>query len=267
MTRKVEESVVLITGGGTGIGAASAARLAAEGARVVIVGRREAPLRDVAERTGAMYVVADAADRAQAAGAVADTVTRFGRLDAVVANAGGHGFAALAATDDADWETSIRANLSSAFVIAREAIGALVAARGSLVVVSSLAGLAAGPSTVGYTTTKHALIGLMRSVARDYGADGVRANAICPGWVRTPMADAEMDDFALAAGLADRAEAYATVTRDVPLARAAEPAEIASVIRFLLSPDASYVSGAVLTVDGGSTAVDVPTIAFAHAGL
>lgn len=267
MTRNVEDSVVLITGGGTGIGAATAARLTADGASVVIVGRREEPLRDVAERTGATFVVADAANAAQAAAAVAETIARFGRLDAVVANAGGHGFAALAATDDAGWEASIRANLSSAFVVAREAIGALVAARGSLVVVSSLAGLAAGPSTIGYTTTKHALIGLMRSVARDYGADGVRANAICPGWVRTPMADAEMDEFALAAGLVDREDAYATLTRDVPLARAAEPAEIASVIRFLVSPDASYVSGAVLAVDGGSTSVDVPTIAFARAGL
>jgi len=267
MTRAIDDSVVLITGGGTGIGAATAARLAADGARVVVVGRREGPLRDIADRTGAAYVVADAADTAQAAAAIADTVARFGRLDAVVANAGGHGFAALAETDDAGWEASIRANLSSAFVMAREAIGALVAARGSLVVVSSLAGLAAGPSTVGYTTTKHALIGLMRSVARDYGAHGVRANAICPGWVRTPMADAEMDEFASAAGLADREAAYATVTRDVPLARAARPAEVASVIRFLVSPDASYVSGAVLAVDGGSTTVDVPTIAFARAGL
>jgi len=120
---------------------------------------------------------------------------------------------------------------------------------------------------VGYTTAKHALIGLVRSIARDYGRDGVRANAVCPGWVRTPMADEEMDEFAAAAGLADREAAYAEVTRDVPLERAAAPAEIAEVIRFLASPAASYVTGAVVPIDGGATVVDVPTIAFARAGL
>ncbi|HWV48919.1 MAG TPA: SDR family oxidoreductase, partial [Microbacterium sp.] len=184
-----------------------------------------------------------------------------------VANAGGHGFSTLVDTTDAEWAESIRGNLDSAFVIARQTIQALRESRGALVVISSIAGLAAGPSTVGYTTAKHALIGLVRSIARDYGPDGVRANAVCPGWVRTPMADEEMDEFAAAAGLRDRASAYAEVTRDVPLARPAEPAEIADVVRFLASPSASYITGAVIPIDGGATSVDVPTIAFARAGL
>ena len=92
-------------------------------------------------------------------------------------------------------------------------------------------------------------------------------NAICPGWVQTPMADDEMDEFATHSGLGSREEAYAAVTADVPLRRPARPAEIASVARFLGSGESSYVTGAVIVADGGSHVVDVPTIAFDHAGM
>lgn len=262
-----ERPVVAITGGGTGIGAAAAERFASAGWGVAVVGRRTAPLEQVARASGAHAVVADAADPSGSERAVADVLERFGRLDAVIANAGGHGFAALADTTDEDWAASMRGNLDSAFVFLRAAIAPLREARGSIVIISSLAGLAAGPSTVGYTTAKHALIGLTRSIARDYGTYGVRANALCPGWVRTPMADEEMDEFAAAAGLGDRESAYRTVTRDVPLGRPANPAEIAEAILFLASPASSYITGAVLPIDGGATSVDVPTTAFAHAGM
>ncbi|GAB6856860.1 SDR family oxidoreductase [Microbacterium xylanilyticum] len=133
--------------------------------------------------------------------------------------------------------------------------------------ISSLAGLFAGPSVAGYTVGKHALIGLTRTLARDYGKHGVRVNAVCPGWVQTPMADEEMDEFAAHAGLTSREEAYATVTADVPLHRPAQPAEIASVVRFLGSHESSYMTGSVLVVDGGAHIVDLPTTAFEHAGM
>lgn len=259
--------VVAITGGGTGIGAAAAQRFVDGGWRVAVIGRRASLLEEVGARVGALPLVADAADAGAASRALSTIEERFGRLDAVVANAGGHGFSALADTTDEDWAASMRGNLDSAFVFTRAALPMLRAAHGSIVVVSSLAGLAAGPSTVGYTTAKHALIGLTRSIARDYGADGVRANAICPGWVRTPMADAEMDEFAAAAGLGDRESAYGAVTADVPLGRPADAAEIAEVIHFLASPASSYITGAVLPVDGGATSVDLPTTAFARAGM
>lgn len=258
---------VLITGGGTGIGAAIAARFAADGANVVVVGRRREPLDEVAAATGAVPIVADAADATSAQAAVAATLERFGRLDVLVANAGGHGFAPVGDTDDAAWESALRANLTTAFVMARESLPALLPAQGRIVVVSSLAGLFAGPSVAGYTVGKHALIGLVKTLARDYGRRGVRVNAVCPGWVRTPMADAEMDEFATAAGLDGREAAYAAVTADVPLGRAAEPAEIASIVRFLASADSSYMTGAVLVADGGAHIVDVPTLAFEHAGM
>lgn len=259
--------VVVITGGGTGIGAAIAARYAAEGAHVVVVGRREAPLREVERAVGAHAVIADAASTEEARHAVAEVLARFGRIDVLVANAGGHGFAPVGETDDAGWEGAIRANLTTAFVMAREALPALIEAKGQIVVISSLAGLFAGPSVAGYTVGKHALIGLTRTLARDYGKHGVRVNAVCPGWVQTPMADEEMDVFAEHAGLASREEAYATVTADVPLHRPAQPAEIAAVVRFLGSGESSYMTGSVLVVDGGAHIVDLPTTAFERAGM
>lgn len=270
----VRARVVVITGGGTGIGAAVAERYASEGATVVVVGRRREPLEEVAARTGAFAIVADASNSESARVAVAEIVERFGTIDVLVANAGGHGFAAVGDTSDEEWDAAIRVNLSTAFVMARESLPALLSDRdggaggGEIVIVSSLAGLFAGPSVAGYTVGKHALIGLTRSLARDYGRHGVRVNAVCPGWVRTPMADAEMDEFASQAPeIADRAAGYAAVTRDVPLGRPGEPSEIASVVRFLGSAQSSYMNGSVLVADGGAHIVDLPTVAFEHAGM
>ncbi len=263
MTASVEGKVVVISGGGTGIGAATARRYASEGAHVVLVGRRREPLEEVATETGGLAVVADAASRADAEAAVERIVRELGRIDVVVANAGGHGLGTVAETDDEAWELSFRTNVTTAFVLARAALPQLVESHGQIVVVSSLAGLFAGPGVAGYTVGKHALIGLTRSLARDYGRSGVRVNAVCPGWVQTPMADQEMDDFARAAGLTSREEGYGIVTADVPLGRPAQPHEIASVIRFLGSAESSYMTGATLVVDGGAHIVDLPTIALA----
>ncbi|GAA2171981.1 SDR family oxidoreductase [Agrococcus versicolor] len=257
-------SVHLVTGGGTGIGAAIARRLAADGHDVVVAGRRAGPLEAVAaESPRIVAMVADAADGAAMRALVGEVRDRHGNLDGVVANAGGHGYDAVGDTSDDAWHASLEANLTTAFVTARESLPLLEAdGGGSLVVVSSLAGLRAAPDTAGYTVGKHALLGLVRSIARDYGRRGVRANAICPGWVRTPMADDEMRVLVEDGGAADVEGAYARVTRDVPLGRPAAPAEIAGVAAFLLGADASYVHGATIVVDGGAHVVDVPTLAF-----
>ena len=258
---RFEGKVALVTGGGSGIGAAVARRLAAEGAGVVVTGRRLPPLKAVAAETGGLAVAGDAASGEHVRGAIAAAESRFGGLDVLVANAGGEGGGAAGEVEDAVWEAGLRTNLTSAFVCAREALPALTARRGSIVVVSSIAALAAGPAMSGYATAKTALLGLVRSLAVDYGPSGVRVNAVCPGWVRTPMADAEMDALGAARGL-DRERAYALASRDVPLRRPAEPGEVAAVCAFLASTDASYVSGSVVVVDGGTSAVDVGTLAF-----
>lgn len=260
--------VALVTGGSRGIGKAIVTRLAAEGYSVVInYSRSQTAAEEVAAQVGGIAVRADVS-RPDDVAAMAQTVEdRFGRLDVLVNNAGGHGFSPVGETDDEAWAAAMQANLTTAFVMSREALPALIEAKGQIVIVSSLAGLFAGPSVAGYTVGKHALIGLTKSLARDYGRHGVRVNAVCPGWVQTPMADAEMDEFAAHALLDSRETAYATVTADVPLRRPAQPSEIASVVRFLGSGESSYVTGATLVVDGGAHIVDLPTIAFDHAGM
>lgn len=256
-------STYLVTGGGTGIGAAIATRLAEDGGNVVVSGRRREPLEEVASTHPRIVAMpADATDGAAMRRVVEDVGERHGRLDGVVANAGGHGYGAVGNTSDETWRSSLDANLTTAFVTAREALGSLEKSGGSIVVVSSISGLRAAPETAGYTVGKHALLGLVRSIARDYGRRHVRANAVCPGWVRTPMADEEMQALVNGGGAPDVASAYATVTRDVPLGRPADPEEIAGVVAFLLGPDAGYVHGATLVVDGGADIVDVPTLAF-----
>jgi meso-butanediol dehydrogenase/(S,S)-butanediol dehydrogenase/diacetyl reductase len=262
---EVDGHVVVVTGGGTGIGAAIAERFESEGARVVIIGRRPGPLDEVAMKIGATALVADAGNPHDVRTVLAAVLHQFGRVDTLICNAGGPGFTSVGETGDDDWSEALYANLSTTFVMAREFLPALIDSAGRIVVVSSLSGLFAGPSMAGYTTAKHALMGLTKSLARDYGSRGVRVNAICPGWVRTPMADEEMDELVMHAGFADRATAYDAVTADVPLRRVATPADVAAAARFLGSDESSYITGATLVVDGGAHIVDLPTLAFEKA--
>jgi NAD(P)-dependent dehydrogenase (short-subunit alcohol dehydrogenase family) len=253
--------VALVSGGGTGIGAATARRLAAAGARVVVMGRRAGPVEEVAAEIGGLACVGDSAAPADAERAVTLATGELGGLDVLIANAGGDGSAAALDVDDGLWEAVLRSNLTSSFVLARAALPALTERSGAIVVVSSVAGLFAIPDDVGYTAAKHALLGLTRSLARDYGPRGVRVNAVCPAWTRTPGADASMDRLGERRGV-DREGAYRLTTANVPLRRPVTADEVAAACVFLASPDASAITGAVLPVDGGSSAVDLSTAAF-----
>jgi meso-butanediol dehydrogenase / (S,S)-butanediol dehydrogenase / diacetyl reductase len=258
---RLEGKVALVTGGGTGIGAAVTRRFAAEGARVVIVGRRRESLERVAAGTGAIAVVGDATRADDVRGAIGVSLERYGGLDVLVANAGGLGTPGALETDDAQWAASIDSNVTSSFVLAREALPALIERSGAIIVMASLAGRFAAPEDVGYVTAKHALIGLTRSLARDYGPRGVRVNAVCPGWTRTEAADEIMDRLGGRERIS-RDEAYALATSHVPLRRPAAPEEIAAVCAFLASDESSIVTGAVVPADGGASVVDLPTVAF-----
>lgn len=255
--------VALIVGGGSGIGESCARLLSSDGVAIAAMGRRRDRVESVARACGGLALAGDAADTQVMRRAVKRVLQQFGRIDILINCAGGHGVGAAHWTDDRQWREAIDANLNATFVAAREAMPSLIETKGAAVLMSSIAGLAGGPEVCGYTTAKHAVIGLMRSLARDYGPHGVRVNAVCPGWVRTPMADAEMAPL-MERHAIDLDEAYGMATRDVPLGRPADPMEVARVCRFLVSPESSIVTGAVVVADGGSTIVDVPTLAFAH---
>lgn len=259
---RLANKVALISGGGSGIGAAAARRFAAEGAHVVITGRRRAPIAAVAAEIGGIAVAGDTTDPIHAARAVADAVAKFGGLDIVVASAGLAFTGSAGEITDAHWQQTLDTNLTGAMVQVRAALPALLSrGGGSIVFVSSVNGLVSAPGLVAYDTSKAGLIALSRSIAVDYGARGIRSNTLCPGWVVTPMGDDAMDALAAARGIS-RQNAYDLATRHVPLQRAATAEEIASCCLFLASDEASIVTGTTLVADGGGLAVDMTSTAF-----
>jgi meso-butanediol dehydrogenase/(S,S)-butanediol dehydrogenase/diacetyl reductase len=253
---------VLVTGGGSGIGAAVAATLTADGLQVCVAGRRSGPLEEVAAATGAHPVSVDVSEPTGATAAVEACLTRFGRLDALVVSSGtGAGGTVLEQTLER-WNRVIATNLTGTFLLCQAALEPLIQSRGAIVTVSSLAGLRADPASVAYCSSKAGMIMLTQCIALDYGPLGVRANCVCPGWIATEMADAAMDELGELRSV-DRQGAYELAVADVPARRAGRAQEAAAAVAWLVSPAASYVNGAVLTVDGGAAVVDAGTLAFA----
>nr|ELR5113541.1 SDR family oxidoreductase [Providencia stuartii] len=258
---------IVITGGGTGIGEACAHLFTLLGDNVFIIGRRAEPLLTVAYQTGAIAITADAATETSWNEVILPQIKQHtDTIDVLICNAGAMGIGKAEDISDHQWHQAMTANLDSAFASARACLPNLVQSQGNILFIGSIASLASGPEVCRYVTAKHAIIGLMRSIARDYGRQGVRANAICPGWVKTPMADEEMQplinqyQFTLD-------EAYQYVCRDVPLQRPATPKEIALACKFLCSADAAIITGTTLVIDGGATAVDLPTLAFTEGAI
>ena len=251
----------VVTGAATGIGRATAYALARDGFAVALVGRRAEPLEELAAELGGIATPADVTSPDDASAAVRAAVERFGGIDVLVNNAGVGDSAPLLDESLERWEETLRVNLTGAFIATQLALPHLLERRGSIVNVASINGVLAGPGWTSYCVSKAGLIMLAKCVANDYGRQGVRANAVCPGWVRTPMGDSDMDEVGRAHGI-DRDGAYARAHRQHPLGRPAEPEEVADVIAFVASPRAAYITGATIMVDGGTSVVDPTANAF-----
>ena len=166
---------------------------------------------------------------------------------------------AVLETSEEEFSKLLHGNLSTVFIAARESLRALMATRGTFVAVSSLAALEAVPLHCGYTTAKHATIGLIRSIACDYGPFGVRANAVCPGWVKTPLADGAMKVLMEREGCSID-EAYDIACSETPLGHAINPDEVARLCVFLGSEDSAGITGALVPIDAGAAVVCAPML-------
>jgi meso-butanediol dehydrogenase/(S,S)-butanediol dehydrogenase/diacetyl reductase len=236
--------VVIVTGAGSGIGMGAARRFASEGAQVVLAGRTREKLERVANSLpeGKSFVrVTDVSSLKEVEGLVRDTVAKFGKLDVMVNNAGVATEGRITEVDPEEWRKVMSIDLDGVFNGCRAALPELVKTRGCIVNTSSVSGLGGDWGTSFYNAAKGGVSNLTRSLALDYGKDGVRINAVCPSLTRTDLTKDMFEDEALVSKFRER----------IALGRTAEPEDIAAVIAFLASEDAGFVTGVNLPVDGG----------------
>lgn len=256
MTGMVAGQVALVTGAGSGIGRAVCQRLAEEGAEVVITSRSAAHMDETADlvagvcgRQPASFVL-DVTDPSSVRAVIARVGARFGRIDVLSNNAGielPHG-PSVAATTDEEWDRVFRVNVTGMFWVCRAALP-LMADGGSIINMASMNSLVAYENDAAYTASKGAVLQFTRALALETARAGVRANAVCPGIIDTPLTQAFLDLAEDPAALRAEYEAAA------PLKRMGTPREVANCVVFLASDAASFVTGSALVVDGGATAV------------
>lgn len=245
MAGRLQDKVVVITGGGSGLGRALATRFVAEGARVLVTDRDEvsgqATVAALADSAGgeAAFRRVDVTVEDDCAGAVAETVERWGRLDVMVANAGIGSPGALATLRREEWERVLAVNLTGPFLCAKHAFRALRAGGGAILIMASVAGLAGAPGLGAYGPAKAGAIELARF--------NIRANALCPIWTETPMVDA----FIGGSARHDSASMRERLLADIPLGRLGVPSDVASAATFLASDEAAFISGIAFPIDGG----------------
>lgn len=241
------QKVVVVTGAGSGIGEASAKRFAEEGASVVLVGRTAQKLEEtLAGLTPGDHLVAacDVSDAAQVKQLSETVLNKYGRVDVLVNNAGVIVQGRIHEVDLEDWKTLMKTDLDGVFHGVHYFMPALLKSKGNVVNVSSVSGLGGDWGMSIYNAAKGAITNFTRALAMDYGADGVRINAICPGFTFTDLTEDTKQDPALLERFYDR----------IPLRRAGEADDIARAIVFIASDEASYITGVNLPVDGGLTA-------------
>ena len=248
---KFQDKVAIVTGSTKGIGKATAKLLAAEGAKVVIVGTTEeagnAAVEEIKAAGGeAFFRKADVTSGAELDGLVRDTLDRYGRIDILVNNAGvGGSLANMDQITEEEWDKVLATNLTAPFNIMKRVIPVMEKAGGGTIVnVASMASTGAGRGGIAYTSAKHGLLGLTRQISLDHGHAGIRINAVLPGPIDTQM---------IARVLAMPQHPLNMKIKMSPAGRPGQPEEVAKAIAFLASDDSSYIQGAALAVDGGYT--------------
>ncbi len=249
--RRFEGRVAVVTGGAHGIGRASALRLSAEGAKVAVIDLNRGGAEDTAElaATEAAGYECDVSDSEAVEETFERIVDRFGTIDVVHSNAGVLLAGAADATSVGQWDRTFAVNVRGMFLVAQAALGPMLErGRGAIVNTASTSGIAAEPGLAAYCASKAAVIQLTKQLAVDYSRRGVRVNCVCPGWIETGFNDPVLQDVS-------DDELSETIDRMVPLGRQGTPEEIAAVVAFLASDDASLVTGHALVADGGLTAL------------
>ncbi len=246
MSGRLAGKRALITGGTRGIGNSIVSRFAEQGARIVATGRAESAggLPETAE-----YVRADSADGEQVARAVEQAASALGGIDVLVNNAGVELEKPLEQTSEAEWDWVMAVNVKAVYLYSKAVIPYMRAAGGgSIINLGSISAFMADPGLAAYNTSKAAVLGLTRSIAVENGGDGVRCNAICPGWIDTDML---AQTFSRAD---DAAQARAAISRRHPAGRLGQPRDIADMALWLAGDESSFASGQAFTIDGGLSA-------------
>jgi len=244
----------LITGGGTGIGAATARQLSAAGARITVTGRRREPLEAIAGEVGASIAQCDVTDRAAIDRAFDAARAANGPIDILVVNAGIAESAPFHKITRDSWNRIIATNLTGAFDCAQAALPDLLKSdNGRLVFIASVASLRGIPYAAHYGASKHGLLGLSRSLAAEYARSTMTVNAICPGYVDTPMTDQSVARVVEKTGRSDD-DARAAITQMNASGRLVDPDGVATLVLTLCLPQSRDINGGALTIDGGTSA-------------